>query len=51
MICVYIISNSIDNRIYIGSSVNVKSRLTGHKKDLIKGSHHNSHLQNFANIK
>lgn len=29
---VYKISNNIDNRIYIGSSVNVSERLTEHKR-------------------
>ncbi len=36
-------------KIYIGSAVNLVSRMTGHKNGLIKGCHHNSYLQNSWN--
>lgn len=45
---VYKISNSIDSRVYIGSSININSRWNEHKKKLIKGTHENIHLQRFT---
>lgn len=46
---VYIITNYIDSRVYIGSSVNIKERWCEHKRDLLKDNHQNTHLQNFVN--
>ena len=42
---VYAIENTINNKIYIGSSVNITQRLGVHKNLLNKQKHHNAHLQ------
>lgn len=44
---VYQISSTIDDRVYVGSSVNIYSRWTEHKWNLNNGSHQNDHLQRF----
>ena len=46
---IYIIKNTIDNRVYIGSAVNLAVRKGTHFYDLRNNKHHNSHLQNFVN--
>ena len=46
---VYKISTTIDNRVYIGSSINIDKRWNEHKNHLKKGKHINTHLQNFVN--
>lgn len=43
---VYKITNTINNKIYIGSSNDIKYRWEQHKRKLNKGTHGNSHLQN-----
>lgn len=42
---VYMIKNILNNKCYIGSSINVKRRLQTHICHLNKGMHHNRHLQ------
>ena len=42
---VYKITNTVNNKIYIGSSIDVKGRIKGHKRDLRKNRHINKHLQ------
>ena len=44
---IYLISNTIDNRVYIGSAIDLHRRLYHHKYYLKKGKHHNIHLQRF----
>jgi len=47
---VYIIINIITNKYYIGSSTkSIYRRLQHHKASLIRGNHHNSHLQKAFN--
>lgn len=46
---IYVIRNKIDNKIYVGSSIDVNGRLSQHKKYLIRNKHPNSHLQNAWN--
>lgn len=46
---IYMILNIINNKMYIGSSKNVKRRLQEHKRELRKGIHINKHLQNAWN--
>jgi len=46
---VYVIRNSIDKRIYVGSSVNLYRRYTTHCQDLEAGTHHSKALQRFYN--
>lgn len=45
---IYSITNTINNKIYIGSAVCLKQRFTQHKSDL-KKKKHNKRLQNFVN--
>jgi group I intron endonuclease len=42
---VYIIKNSINNRVYVGSSGNIKKRWSDHKRDLMAEKHHSQSLQ------
>jgi group I intron endonuclease len=42
---IYKIKNIIDNKVYIGSSKNIKERWYRHKKDLRKNKHHSVKLQ------
>ena len=42
---IYKITNNINNKCYIGSSVNIKRRIITHKYFLKKGTHHCEHLQ------
>lgn len=42
---IYQIKNLINGKIYIGSSRYIKSRLSSHKRDLIRNRHDNSYLQ------
>ncbi|MES2731726.1 MAG: NUMOD3 domain-containing DNA-binding protein [Bacteroidota bacterium] len=46
---IYIIRNSVNSKIYIGSAVDFKERFRIHKRELLKGKHHSKHLQNFVN--
>jgi len=46
---IYIIKNSIDDRIYIGSTMNIKRRYTQHLGTLQRSEHQNQYLQNFVN--
>jgi len=43
---IYQIRNVIDNKIYVGSSVNLRVRECEHFRSLKKGKHHSSKLQN-----
>lgn len=45
LIGVYAIINKINNRIYIGSSVNINARIEQHKNDLNNNIHKNTQLQ------
>lgn len=42
---IYAIVNANNNRVYIGSAVDIRVRLLGHYKALSKGTHPNPHLQ------
>jgi group I intron endonuclease len=42
---IYQIKNSVNNKIYIGSSINLKQRFNDHKKLLRYNKHPNQHLQ------
>lgn len=46
MIAIYGIFNKINNKVYIGQSINVDSRISEHQWMLSKGIHTNSYLQN-----
>ncbi len=46
---IYAITNSTRNKVYIGSSVNCRKRINGHKHHLRKGKHHSPRLQNSWN--
>jgi group I intron endonuclease len=43
---IYCITNSINNKIYIGSSKNIYHRLKRHYSELTRGTHANKYLQN-----
>lgn len=49
MICIYQIRNTINNKIYIGSTKSLKKRQTKHIRDLRTDDHHNIHLQRCFN--
>lgn len=42
---IYKITNIINNKSYIGSSINISSRIVNHKYKLKSGNHDNKHLQ------
>ena len=42
---VYKITNKINGKFYIGSSINITDRELRHKSDLSCGTHHSKHLQ------
>jgi len=46
---IYKISNLLDDRVYIGSTVDYNRRHREHINDLKNGNHHNIHLQRFFN--
>lgn len=46
---VYVIRSKIDSRTYVGSTVNIRKRIHGHKSDLRQDKHGNPRLQNFVN--
>jgi group I intron endonuclease len=46
---IYQIRNSKNNKIYIGQSINIPSRIKNHKSLLRDGKHHSHHLQNSYN--
>jgi len=46
---IYKIENKINNKVYIGSSIDIKKRWHEHKRLLNKNKHHSRHLQNAYN--
>ena len=46
---IYKITNLVNNKIYVGSSTNIKKRWRDHKWYLKENKHHNSHLQASVN--
>lgn len=46
---IYVIKNNVNNKMYIGSSTNIKQRFTCHKSALRNNNHRNKHLQNAWN--
>lgn len=46
---IYCITNTVDNRIYIGSCKNFRVRKQEHIRNLNKNTHNNIHLQRFVN--
>jgi len=47
---VYIITNTINNKIYIGETTNLESRFIEHLRRLLSKRHVNEHLQNAVNL-
>lgn len=47
---IYQIINNINGKIYIGHSINISFRWYNHMNDLLKGTHHNSKLQEDFNM-
>lgn len=48
--CIYMIVNIINNKVYIGQSVNYKARKQTHKRNLINNCHDNPYLQSDFNL-
>lgn len=46
---IYKITNLVNGKFYVGSSVDIKNRLRQHFGNLRRGTHHNHHLQNAWN--
>jgi group I intron endonuclease len=46
---IYAIRNTINNKVYVGQSVNIKKRIQQHFSELIDGHHHCFHLQSAFN--
>ena len=46
---VYYIKNLVNNKLYIGSSVDIQQRIAAHKTELRNGKHKNNYLQNSWN--
>ncbi len=46
---IYLIKNLINNKVYVGQSVNIKDRWGSHKRKLNKNCHSNLHLQSSWN--
>lgn len=42
---IYAIENIYNNKVYVGSSIDIENRWNRHKKDLIKNRHHNIFMQ------
>ncbi len=49
MIGIYKIENKINGKVYIGQSIDIKTRWYNHQKELNRNKHHNKHLQNAWN--
>jgi group I intron endonuclease len=46
---IYMIKNKINNKIYIGSSININNRWNQHKSSLLRGVHKSRYFQNSYN--
>ena len=46
---IYAIKNILDNKMYIGQTINIESRISAHRNNLINNKHHSSKLQNAFN--
>lgn len=42
---IYAIENIYNNKLYVGSSINIEKRWNRHRKDLVKNRHHNIFMQ------
>lgn len=49
MIGIYIIKNNVNNKCYIGKSIDIEHRFKKHLSELRKNNHFNKHLQNAYN--
>lgn len=46
---IYLIKDSIKEKVYVGSSCNLYKRINKHIRDLLKNKHHTAHLQHHYN--
>lgn len=46
---IYCIRNKVNNKVYIGQSIDIRTRWWGHRCDLNRNNHHNQYLQNAWN--
>ena len=49
IVCIYVILNDVDGKLYIGQTVNFKERKKNHLVSLRSGTHSNEHLQRAFN--
>lgn len=42
---IYLIANIVDNKVYVGKSLNIDHRLSKHERELRANTHKNTHLQ------
>jgi len=42
---IYLITNAINGKVYVGSAIDVASRISCHKSLFKSGTHHNKHLR------
>lgn len=47
---IYTITNTINGKVYVGKSIDYRTRLSVHKNKLVTGIHKNPHLQSAVNI-
>lgn len=47
---VYKITNIINNKVYIGSAINIRIRKNSHKYMMLNNCHHSEHLKNAVNL-
>ena len=45
MKCIYVITNNVNDKIYVGSTKDMDKRKARHLRDLKRGKHHNTYLQ------
>ncbi|WP_417063869.1 GIY-YIG nuclease family protein [Kamptonema animale] len=43
---IYLIQNTLDSKVYVGSSIDIERRWCDHKNLLSRSKHHSKHLQN-----
>ena len=46
---IYLIQNTLDSKVYVGSSIDIERRWSDHKNLLSRSKHHSKHLQNAWN--
>jgi len=50
IVCIYYITNMLNNKIYIGQTLNFVERATRHRRELFLNKHYSKHLQKSYNL-